>query len=1297
MNVTNGSLQPLERAQMKRFLISFALIALSVVLSTPCSAQKTIADTDPLVNGFLDPPHDFSPMPFWFWNGKMEGPIIQQQIREMVDQHVYGAFLHGRDGLETPYLSKEWFKAIGAGLEQSKKSGFEFNFVDEYDWPSGEVRNVSMAANHQSEVLARRPDLRMKTLAYEAKIVEGPQVIDLPVNVESQAIVAARWYGNNRIDAASLTQLDSNVKDGHLHWSAPEGQWVIVQFSLKPAMGFDGGFVDLMNPDTTNLFFNLVYGEYHRRFASYFGNTIHYSFSDHEGDYGYRIAWTPKLFAEFQQRSGYDLRKMLPLLIYSGGDLTTKVRTDYLATVTNLYGNSFWDGITKSAEGLGIGRTGHAWEESLQWAAALEGSLFTVERGLNPVGVDSLVDFGRQPLNFKVAQSVADFEGRRFACENQGVQGTDSYLDLEAIRKGTNSIGAWGVNLFIPHAFNYDPSRANYPPDWLHQPYWSYFHNYADYTRRISYMNADSQHVTNVLLYYPITTMWAETGSLFSGETEYQQIGQPAAWKNQTILINDYYTRIILELSNHHWDYNIADDRYIESARVEGNELVIGPQRFRAIILPPITTLSQGTLKKLQEFHQAGGVILGIRLLPTASPETGDNDPMITAGMLSIFGSGGAASRAPGGESFYIEDSVDTLIATLDQRVSKDVQVTSGPAQHLFFEHRRKLQTDYYWVVNDTDRKRVNEIHFATKGIPEKWNALTGAQEPLFFVNSASGTDVRLNLDPWDAFYVVFHPMTGPSQDAVLVATNAEKLDGVSHQGKTVNVHVSGPATTSEMFVELSGGGQVYRGEAPNGGAQPLKLSGKWQFRPQPDRVSVPYAKVNEGSEVKGREHGWGAPDFDDADWPQMWLNEEQNTVRHWQMIGPFPNTDNDGFAKIYPPEQEFDPNKKYDGLNGKVGWEDYNGNEPYLALGNWDIWMKTEGGRSSDSGYIVNFNPELLTDANSWIVSYAHTYLYSPSDQDAQFIVAADNWAGIWLNRKQVFAQLRTPFWYELNDNWADRVPVNLHKGWNEVLVKVGKSRGAASGFYGFSFRVADDKGTTLSQAVARTSPEGLNETGATSDKMRWYRIEVPPGCVAVVPPVFHGPYRMLLNGQDVSSRDGAPIDIRGGLLNEKNTLVIIASKDDPLVSPVQFVAGATPFSLQSWTQTGLANFSGTAIYTKTFSLPASFRDKRVMLDLGRVSSVADVFVNGEHAGTLIWRPYQLDISKLIKPGENEIKILITNTEANQRAVGTWRHILTSIDIDGMEGPVQLIPYFDRVLTLHPTQDSTRQVTQKE
>jgi alpha-L-rhamnosidase/Glycosyl hydrolases family 2, sugar binding domain len=1275
---------------MKRSILPFALLVIFAVQAIECFAQsgsdeKSAAQTAQLYQGFLDPPHDFSLMPFWFWNGKMQGPVIQQEIREMVDQHVYGAFLHARDGLQTPYLSEDWWKAIGAGLEQSKTSGFEFNFVDEYDWPSGEVRNVWMAGNHQSEVLAKRPDLRMKTLAYESKIVIGSQTIDLAIDTDSQAIVASRWLGKDQIDASTLTLLDSAGKSGHIQWSAPEGQWVITQFSLKPAMGFDGGFVDLLNPDTTNLFFDLVYGEYYRRFPTYVDSTIRYAFSDHEGDYGYRIAWTPKLFSQFQQQTGYDLRKSLPLLIYSGGDVTTKVRTDYLATITDIYGKTFWQGITKSASELGLGRTGHAWEESLQWSAALQGSLFTVERGLNPVGVDSLEDFGRQPLNFKVAQSVADFEGRRFACENQGVQGTNSYLDMEAIRKGTNGIGAWGVNLFIPHAFDYDAGRANYPPDWLHQPYWPYFHEYADYTRRISYMNSDSHHVTNVLLYYPITTMWSETEPLFSGKTNYQEIGKPVAWKNNTVLINDYYTRIILELSNHHWDYNIADDQYFESARVEGSELVIGPQRFRAVVLPPITTLSRATLTKLQEFHKAGGIILGIRTLPTASPDTGENDSVIKAGIASIF--------APQAEnSFYIDNSVDELISTLDAHVPKDVQIITGPAQHLFFQHRIKLQTDYYWVVNDTDRKRINQVHFAAKGIPEKWDARTSNSEPLLYTNGASGTDVRLNLDPWDAFYVVFRPSNGSTQDAELVATNAETLDTVSRQDNVISVHVTGPSSSAATFVELRNGDGTYKGTIPRVAAQPITLNGPWQFHPQPERISVPYARTGEATEAKGKSLGWTAADFDDTDWPQMWLNEEQATIRHWQMIGPFSNTDNDGFSKAYPPEQEFDAHKTYDGLSGPVGWQEYNGNEPYLALDNWNIWMKTEGGNSSDSGYVVKFNPQLLTDGDSWIVSYAHTYLYSPQDQHAQFIVAADNWTSIWLNHKQIFAQLRTPFWYELNDNWADRVPVNLHKGWNEVLMKVGKGRGTSSGFYGFTFRVADDKGATLPQVIASTSPSAAANSKAANETERWYRMEVPPGCVGIVPPSLHNSYRMLLNGQELHPKNDNLIDIRTNLNGEKNTLVIIARKDDPLVTPVQFVTGPTPFSLKSWTQTGLANFSGTAVYTKTFALPDNFRDKRVILDLGRVSSVADVFVNGKPAGAAVWRPYQVDISKLIHPGENEIKILVTNTEANARAVGTWHRILPSIDLSGMVGPVQVIPYIDQVLTLHPSEPDKSQ-----
>src|SRR5580700_1540095 len=102
---------------MKRYLTLFTLLIVVFAGTEHGVSQASDTNADPLYHGFVDPPRDFSLMPFWFWNGKMEGPVIQQEIRDMADQHVYGAFLHARDGLQTPYLSEDWFKAIGAGLE----------------------------------------------------------------------------------------------------------------------------------------------------------------------------------------------------------------------------------------------------------------------------------------------------------------------------------------------------------------------------------------------------------------------------------------------------------------------------------------------------------------------------------------------------------------------------------------------------------------------------------------------------------------------------------------------------------------------------------------------------------------------------------------------------------------------------------------------------------------------------------------------------------------------------------------------------------------------------------------------------------------------------------------------------------------------------------------------------------------------------------------------------------------------------------------------------------------------------
>lgn len=92
----------------------------------------------------------------------------------------------------------------------------------------------------------------------------------------------------------------------------------------------------------------------------------------------------------------------------------------------------------------------------------------------------------------------------------------------------------------------------------------------------------------------------------------------------------------------------------------------------------------------------------------------------------------------------------------------------------------------------------------------------------------------------------------------------------------------------------------------------------------------------------------------------------------------------------------------------------------------------------------------------------------------------------------------------------------------------------------------------------------------------------------------------------------------------------------------------------LTSWTANaipGVKYFSGTATYVKDMQAPASwFRPgRRLYLDLGTVRDIAQVEVNGKSAG-LVWAPpYLVDVSHALKPGENHLRIEVTNEWTNR------------------------------------------------
>jgi hypothetical protein len=95
----------------------------------------------------------------------------------------------------------------------------------------------------------------------------------------------------------------------------------------------------------------------------------------------------------------------------------------------------------------------------------------------------------------------------------------------------------------------------------------------------------------------------------------------------------------------------------------------------------------------------------------------------------------------------------------------------------------------------------------------------------------------------------------------------------------------------------------------------------------------------------------------------------------------------------------------------------------------------------------------------------------------------------------------------------------------------------------------------------------------------------------------------------------------------------------------------------LISWTDhsdDGVKYYSGTGTYRRTIEVSADRlgEGNRVFLDLGDVREVAEVFVNGKSAGVLWKPPYRVDVTSLVKPGANALKIEVMNLWIN-RLVG--------------------------------------------
>ncbi|MBN1815768.1 MAG: hypothetical protein JW828_00315, partial [Sedimentisphaerales bacterium] len=540
---------------------------------------------------------------------------------------------------------------------------------------------------------------------------------------------------------------------------------------------------------------------YADRFGRRMGTSIPGVFVDNEGDYGYKLAWSDHLDRRYREKWNSDIRLWMPLLFDQDAEgLYAKARWEWFEVVSDIY-SEYLGATNRWLAERGMYCISNLWEESLMWQAGAVGDFMKTQRSYSLPGTDCLGLNALKPHDFKETQSVTEFEGRRMQSEIMGAAGFWGFNPI-TIKQVANAVTAWGISHVVPHGIFTTRKLEGNPwlPDWYEQnPMWPWLHLWTDFVRRASFINSHGHTVADVLLLNPMDSVWALSGPGAFDPSLEGRVPVPAVmplqgpenveqtpeefkknsawwcppkmdeWFSQQVRdINAAYSSAIDDLTNARIEFLIADRHYMGQMQLEGKTLVRPPFRFKAVVLPPMVVLPYETAETILRFARVGGYVYALGSLPSGSVENGMNDLAMQQRMRELEGLP-TFVRCPNG--------IKEILARGTPGLQSHTEFYKGEFDMLQ-QHRQIDGQDFFWLVNNTHKSQTCTLRFpGLQGRFQKWDCETGSRTPLPSTPVVSGSLVRLDFDPYQAYWVVHDssqpPLTetGPKPEAVVLQT----------------------------------------------------------------------------------------------------------------------------------------------------------------------------------------------------------------------------------------------------------------------------------------------------------------------------------------------------------------------------------------------------------------------------------------------------------------------------------------------------------------------------------------------
>lgn len=491
-----------------------------------------------LLEGIINPPKEFTPIPFWFFNDEPDLIKIEQQLKDYVEKGVHGIVLHPRIGIPKtlPYLSESYFDVVRFIVKTAEQLEMKIVLYDEGMYPSGSAHGM---------VAARNPEFAAK----------GITIADKP---EGKSVVIRLKDGRYLVSGYTKGTIRG------IHFGEDDGE-------EAPAAA------DILNPAAVELFIHMTHDRYYEKLKEFFGNTIIGFFTDEPCALGRNAEgwheWAEGMDQEIVEAGGR--LEELSALFLGETNSTTDI---YHSLVKKHLKETFYAPLSKWCEAHGILLMGHP----------AESDDVDEERYFHVPGQDLIMRqiepktgglFGGDSVQAKLTADIARHSGcRRNSNECFGVCGRNQipwYFTGEDMKWYIDWLGIRGVNLFIPHAFYYSVAgkrKEERPPDvGPNNIWWKHYRKFSDYMKRMSFLMSDSQNCARVaVLCDNHKVPHQEVAVLYENQIEFNYLPvsmlADCTVENGLLCIQGYCYNVIFDLLDRKNDSFLSNCRVVGSA-----------------------------------------------------------------------------------------------------------------------------------------------------------------------------------------------------------------------------------------------------------------------------------------------------------------------------------------------------------------------------------------------------------------------------------------------------------------------------------------------------------------------------------------------------------------------------------------------------------------------------------------------------------------------------------------------------------------------------------------------------------